>query len=366
MVISISGRRLFGRKAILVLAILALSAAQLPPQPVEVQPAAASAPVGEPLGEDALSILTYNVNGLPWPVASGRDEALARIGSRLRRLRSMNRHPHIVLLQEAFTDSAKRIGRDAGYRHIVSGPPIEAPSSAGGLPPSEAAFLAAASPFKGEGVGKFADSGLQILSDYPILAVRRAAFPDQACAGFDCLANKGMVAVLVAIPGAATPVAIINTHLNARKASGVTPGRALEAYRRQWQALDRFRTTVVPPDVPVVVAGDFNVGKSPERRALAHLMVTRWLGSAGGVSSGGVLRACFEPGVRCGRGLPRDAVRALRHDKDWQVALANGGVALVPQAIEVPFGVEADGTMLSDHVGYAVRYQLERRSPRTS
>ena len=32
---------------------------------------------------DELAVLTYNVKGLPWPVASGRDEAMVRIGERL-------------------------------------------------------------------------------------------------------------------------------------------------------------------------------------------------------------------------------------------------------------------------------------------
>lgn len=363
MAILISRRRLFGRRTILLLAVLITGAAQMPPQTGSARPVfpLAASPERRVAEDGELSILTYNVNALPWPLATGRDEAVARIAARLRGLRATGRHPRVVLLQEAFTETAKRIGRDAGYRHVAFGPGLEA-AATGRLAASDAAFLAAASPLTGEGLGKFADSGLQILSDYPILSIRRAAFPAHACAGFDCLANKGMVAALIAVPGSRTPVAIINTHLNARKASGVAPGRALQAYRRQWEALDGFRAEVVPPDVPIVLAGDLNVGKSPERLALAHAVVGRWLGSTAGVSSGGVLRACFEPGVRCGRALPRDALRALRHNKDWQVALPKDGVALVPQAIDVPFGAEADGTMLSDHVGYAVRYRLTSSS----
>ena len=40
-----------------------------------------------------------------------------------------------------------------------------------------------------------------LLSDFPIESVRRAAFPADACAGFDCLAAKGAMLVTVSIPG---------------------------------------------------------------------------------------------------------------------------------------------------------------------
>lgn len=182
-------------------------------------------------------MLTYNVKGLPWPAASGRERALEQIGARLRSLRAQGSQPRVVLLQEAFTRTAKRIGADGGYRYVAAGPD---PDMAGPAPEDAAgrAHLAGAAALKGEGLGKLLDSGLLILSDYPILAVRRAAFPQDACAGFDCLANKGMVMALIDLPGG--PVAVINTHLNARRKSGVPLGRNFAAWRRQVQALDRF------------------------------------------------------------------------------------------------------------------------------
>ncbi|WP_146151105.1 endonuclease/exonuclease/phosphatase family protein [Allosphingosinicella deserti] len=346
---------------ILAFAALTVGAAQPPSHlgaaPLGLEPAVrGNGPATAEQGD--LTILTYNVKGLPWPLAWERDAALARIGDRLRRLRAAGRQPRVVLLQEAFTDTAKRIGRDSGYRHSAFGPGLEGPAT--GRPAlAEKAFLGSANPLKGEGIGKITDSGLQILSDYPILDVRTAAFSATACAGYDCLANKGMVAVLIAVPGRATPVAIINTHLNARKASGVSPERALEAYRRQFEELDRFRARVVPRGVPTIIAGDLNVGRSPERRALAHAVVGRWLNRKSIALTGGSLRACFVAGAPCGSAMPRDAARALRHNKDWQIALPAAGAELVPQAIDVPFGIESDGTMLSDHIGYAVRYRLQ-------
>ena len=53
---------------------------------------AAPAPVTEvsiptpPRAAADLSVLTYNVKGLPWPLASGRAEALRAIGDELARI----------------------------------------------------------------------------------------------------------------------------------------------------------------------------------------------------------------------------------------------------------------------------------------
>ena len=49
----------------------------------------------------------------------------------------------------------------------------------------------------GEGWGKLTGAGLHVLSDLPILDVKAAAY--SACAGFDCLANKGVMLVRVAL-----------------------------------------------------------------------------------------------------------------------------------------------------------------------
>lgn len=322
--------------------------ASLPPPQHDLAPATDDTPV-----DTGLSVMTYNVKGLPWPLGMTRQDDLARIAERLRSLRQIDRHPRIVLLQEAFTDAAKSIGRDSGYRYIASGPSREL-AAEGDTDPSHIAFVRAGDPLRGEGVGRLADSGLQILSDYPILAVRRAAFPVYACAGYDCLANKGMVMALIAIPGLPTPVAVINTHLNARKASGVSIPRALDAYRRQIDALERFVETSVPPHVPIIIAGDLNVGKSRPRRALMQASVEQRLGDG---EAEAVLHSCFGPAKPCGTDLPEGAREAIEHNKDWQIVIPGRSVALAAHRIAVPFGREADGTMLSDHVGYVVHYR---------
>ena len=37
--------------------------------------------------DNMLSVMTYNVHGLPWPVAQDRDDALVQIGARLAQMR---------------------------------------------------------------------------------------------------------------------------------------------------------------------------------------------------------------------------------------------------------------------------------------
>lgn len=69
-----------------------------------------------------LSIMAYNVKGLPWPLASDRSADFARIEARLLAMRAQDAQPHVIILQEAFTEPAKAIARHCGYRFVVEGP----------------------------------------------------------------------------------------------------------------------------------------------------------------------------------------------------------------------------------------------------
>lgn len=310
---------------------------------------------GRPASFDGtLSVLTYNVKGLPWPLASERPQAFATMATRLRAMRADGRNPHIVVLQEAFTEEAQGIGRQAGYRYAAYGPD----ASQAGLAPMTAGdrrHRAGASWIKGEAGPKLLGSGLQILSDYPILSVRSMAFPGFACAGFDCLSNKGAVMVTVNVPGVPTPVEIITTHLNCRRKSGVSDDRSFYAYRRQAAFLSRFIAENHNADHPLIVAGDFNVGKDIGRRD--YLFRELRSGWGGNLPVADALRqvAARAPS------LPADALFSMRKAKDWQFYVSGRKGALIAQAIEVPFGTEKDGGMLSDHVGYTSIFRLERK-----
>jgi len=305
-----------------------------------------------------VSVLTYNIKGLPWPVASDRASALARISDRLRVMRGEGGAPHIVVLQEAFTAEARQVGREAGYRHVVEGPTVHDMAIVP-MTKADRLFVSQAHWWKGETEGKFVGSGLQILSDYPVRRVKRIAYPAFACAGYDCLASKGTLLVTVDMPGASTPIDIVTTHLNSWHASGVSDSRSLYAYRRQLGILAGAIRQWHDRRYPLVVAGDFNVGSAASRReALLGDARTGW----GFGRAGDALR---QIAADAGPMLTRDARYALARARDWQFFAPGLQAGLLPVAITVPFGRGADGTMLSDHIGYVARFRMSER-PGTS
>jgi len=317
----------------------ALAAAALLNAPALANPAAS------PAARD-VSLMTYNVHGLPWPIAEDRSADLAAIGTRLRAMRAVGEQPGIVVLQEAFVANAKAIGQTAGYRYSAFGPGEDA------APVSRADndFVSDGSRMVGERLGKHVDSGLAIFSDYPILAVRRMAYP--VCAGYDCLANKGAVAALVAVPGIATPIVVVDTHLNSNGASGAGSPRASYAYRRQLDLLADFVVSLEVGDRPILVAGDFNVGKDLRRRT--HFDV-RMLGGGAGLQA--AVASCRT--ARCPVAQPSDMAFSIGRAKDWMMYRPSSTVAIRPVALAAPFGHAANGAMLSDHVGISVRYRID-------
>jgi endonuclease/exonuclease/phosphatase family metal-dependent hydrolase len=269
-------------------------------------------------------------------------------------LRRTGRNPQIVVLQEAFTQDAQAIGEDAGYRYVVAGP---SETDCNGAAPNadDVRFMAGARWWLGETHGKSLGSGLMLLSDYPIVRVRRMAYPAFACAGFDCLANKGALLVTVRIPGAPSPIDIVTTHLNSRHSSGVSDERSLYAYRRQADFLSAFINRWHDRGFPLIVAGDFNPGSAQPRWAALRQAIDYWRGEA-------PFRDAISDVVheRVARGAPLapDIHAILRRSEDWQFFTPGRNAGLNALAIRIPFGHEPDGTQLSDHIGYAALYRL--------
>lgn len=317
---------------------ITVASAAPPPRPTEAAPLAFALPAS---GE--LTVLTYNVKGLPWPVASGREQAMARIGERLAAMRREGRQPGVVVLQEAFTPQAKAIGTAAGYAWQVQGPYAR----------SEPGNPVGASWYLGETQAAMLDSGLAIFSDYPVLAVERSAFPQGNCAGYDCLAAKGVLLVTLDVPGAG-PVTVAATHLNSRKASGAPFARANAAYSRQAAFLGAVMRGRTQTSAPLIFAGDFNRGDRPSRIAALDGALDRSdealerLAAAGRLD--GAQRGDFSTIRRRGRTL--------------QFASDGRMLRVEPVAAQVPFGTEPEGTMLSDHLGYVVSYRLSPRGAR--
>jgi hypothetical protein len=185
-----------------------VTVAMAPSQGIAAAPGAAPASM---LASGTLRVMSYNIEGLPSPVKADRAASLERMGDRLAALRRAGRGPQVVMLQEAFIDPAHPIEATGGYRYVARGPSAAEANRAAPSGPIARGFAAGASALKGEGVGKWENSGLRILSDYPIVRVERMAFPEWACAGYDCLANKGALIAWIALPGEPRPVAFVDT-----------------------------------------------------------------------------------------------------------------------------------------------------------
>ena len=297
-----------------------------------------------------VTLLTYNVKGLPWPVAKDRQAALAAIANRLRTLRDQGRQPGLVALQEAFIPEAKAIGRAAGYRYMALGPGRDDPASQA-MTSDDRTFMADSSFMIGERGAKRVDSGLAIFSDYPIVAVHRTAYA--ICAGYDCLANKGALAVEVAVPGYPVPLVVVDTHLNSGMASGAPRDRSTYAYRRQLEALKSFIAGVAPNGAPMLVAGDFNVGTRPVRR---DYFDGQFLRAGSSLFAAGT--ACSRA-LACAGGSPGGVAESMRRGKDWLLYRPSRSLPLRPTDLTASFGRAPDGSMLSDHIGVTVTYALD-------
>lgn len=284
-----------------------------------------------------LSVLTYNVKGLPWPIARNRAKALRDIGQELAALRAAGKAPDVVLIQEGFRGEIADLVKASGYRYWVQGPSRDASAPRGKS--LGARYLGA-----GEGWGKLTGAGLHILSDAPIVDVDSA--PYRACAGFDCLANKGMMVARIALPGAPEPVAVVNTHMNSRGAAKVPKSRSGRAHNLQTDELVRFIRTRVRDDA-LLVGGDFNVKNAPERydyqaQARPYRVVAE---------------VCALPAAGCER-APSDDPKPWLAVQDLHAFAGRRGVEIRPLATSTLFSSPQTGGILSDHVGQLVRYRL--------
>ena len=311
----------------------------------------AAAPSLLPPGE--ISVLTYNVKGLPWPVASGRPAALAGIGNRLARMRASGTAPQVVVLQEAFTPDARAIAQRAGYRYVAFGPSQSDPRPAG------RDIVRSPDYWKGEGLGPALSSGLVIMSDYKLSGIRRTPFPAGACSGYDCLANKGILSAQLAVPGAPDPIEIITTHFNSGNPSGEPEQVSRVAYKEQMEALDDFASASERKRTIRIYAGDFNIGHSRGRLAiLAGYIKHKRAKIAYAMGREKYEGLCGTPTPSCRAKLLHEANVPLIHANDWQFFSAPGDVRLLPVAREEMFKPDVQGKALSDHLGLKVTYRF--------
>lgn len=294
-----------------------------------------------------LSVLTYNIEGLGWPARSGRAKQLREIGQRLAAMRASGASPDVVMFQEMFSGAAKKAVVATGYPAIVTGPRrITRPQgSTGEALPGKAKFK------HGEVGLRFTGSGLAVASRYPIVHTEKRAYGRRSCAGFDCMANKGIVMARIAIPGVPTPIDIYNTHMNSRGASRAPAARNLEAHDRQALEASEFISRTHDDDFPIVFGGDFNMRHSEPR----------WENFSRYQSLTLVHRVCADPRSHCDVHMSWDGDEPWMDTQDLQFFWKGDRVSIRPIRVEAVFDGGSTGPTLSDHDGFLVTYELEWR-----
>ena len=308
-----------------------------------------------PWGGAPLTVMTYNVHGLPWPVIADRGAALDAIGTRLAALRARGAAPHVVVLQEAFSSAARRIGARSGYRYVLDGPGTDAVS------PFPETPLPQRYRRRGEGLGAWLTSGLVLLSDYPVVASWQAVFPRSDCAGYDCLANKGVMLARISVPGLALPVDLVTAHVNSRTATHTPLDHADAAYQRQLVLVARFVRDHSDPRLPLIFAGDLNLDSVDLRIAALEGARAGWVAARGDSQGGAVVAICGRRVGPCHLGLGFGSIETGQRNNDWQIFAGGRDVAIRATQARLHFRPDGAGRMLSDHQALIVDYRLALR-----
>ena len=290
-----------------------------------------------------LSVLTYNLEGLGWPARKARSRELKEIGTRLAAMRADGSGPDVILFQEMFSAAAKRAVAASDYPAIAPGPRRTTKSSIG-----RSKMSGKAKPLKGELGFKLVGGGLAIASRYPIVETAVDSYGPRACAGLDCLSNKGIMLARIAMPGVPTAVDIYNTHMNSRGASGVSEARDGEAHARQAVAASEFIARTEDRAIPLIFGGDFNMRHSEDR----------WEGFSAYLPLTLVHERCIDPDAGCEVRMSWDGDAPWMDTQDLQFFANGERLAVRPVRVESLFDGGASGPRLSDHDGFLVTYEL--------
>lgn len=314
-----------------------------------------------------VSVLIYNVAGLPWPVGCGkksrnldlrgeripiacnRSAALKDIGDVLGEFRRQGSEPDIIMVQEAFISAAAEIPERGGYPNWVAGPGYRDL----GLKYSERAsqaFIDERSFWKGEKFGKRQSSGLLLASNFPIVKHYNHAFNQWECGGYDCLANKGLLVAELEIPGLPDTLAVATTHYNARRSTGVSNERALMAHNLQVASANAFLNSLGRDFLPFIWGGDLNMRHAPDR--------IQYFVDDVGDKLNEVSSFCIDPNTECEVRIQWDTDKPWFETQDLQGWVSGARVHIEPVRVEAMFEDPVDGIMPSDHDGLLVYYRL--------
>lgn len=265
-----------------------------------------------------LSVLSYNIKGLPSFAANGYDEdRFADIGQILAKRNAEGKAPDIVALQESFVSRTAELRALAAYPFVAKGP--------------DAAQLL--------GV----DSGLYILSRFPILKQEKRAFGRAMCASWDCYSNKGVQFARLQIPGAPFPLDVYNTHMQASRSS--------DAIRqKQVKILLEFIKDTHQPGAPILFLGDFNFRPGAGDQSFDDFLKGSALVHAG--------KLCLS--LHCATEAWAKA-RLYDATVDHQFISVDpaSSYRIKPLKAERNFGELVKGRSLSDHTGYEIRYEMD-------
>lgn len=300
-----------------------------------------------------IDVLTYNIEGLPFPARNNRGPDLREIARRLAEFRASGEGPDIILFQEVFSKDAARTVTDSGYRSVATGPRTRTerdPNTEGALPGSRNIF-------RGEIGRTFTSAGLAIATDYPIMGAGYIPYARQSCAGFDCLSNKGVLFAEVAIPGVPGLIDVYTTHMQSQGSSRVIVERHAEAHRRQMNELAAYVRSSSPLTDPILIGGDFNLRNSDVRHYTFDRVTAEAAANNPGTQVGNVHRYCSEHRDTC------DVRQDWSEDQWFRVQnlhlFQSGNVVNVrPIRVEGMFDGGPSGPVLSDHNGFRVVYEL--------
>lgn len=332
-----------------------------PPLPQQVTVHPPEITVDPVTGEHSveIDILIYNVAGLPWPISNNRTKALKLIGAEFAAMRERKEEPDIVLIQEGFMRSTKYMIKASGYPNWVRGPRAgdKMPKFSERAPDS---FKRERRFWKGERFGKVLDSGLYVLSNWPILSKGTQPFYRYECAGFDCGANKGILRANIKVPGMPGFLQVMTTHLNSREASGVSNERSLMAHNLQIDHLDEQIDVQWTGLHPLIFGGDFNMKGDRERLDYA-VSATGQIGRPAHL----VQHYCTVVVSDCDIRMSYDGDEPWLDTQDLQAWISGTQINVRAIMIEALFDEPhpdapkiAGRHTLSDHDGLLVRYRL--------
>lgn len=300
-----------------------------------------------------LDVLTYNIEGLPFPARNNRGPHLREISRRLAEFRASGEGPDIILFQEVFSKDAARAVTDTGYRSVATGPRTRTPRD----PNTEGDLPGSRNIFRGEIGRTFTSAGLAIATDFPIMGAGYIPYARQSCAGFDCLSNKGVLFAEVAIPGVPGLVDVYTTHMQSQGSSRVIVERHAEAHRRQMNELAAYVRSTSPLTDVLLIGGDFNMRNSDVRHYTFDRVTATAATNNPASPVGNVHRYCSENRDTC------DVRQDWSEDQWFRVQnlhlFQSGNVVKVrPIRVEGMFDGGPSGPVLSDHNGFRVVYEL--------